>query len=138
MSLRREVSYPTSLHPMHGRLGSVQAARRGVNTDASTGIKRRGQRGVNAAALIEAHRELLTSLTPEQHDKLKVAYRKYCTRVLTCPLRFYDMQGAFLAHGLTSPGFITAKELGPVRNYTGAPSPRRSIIQVAIPHICSC
>ena len=87
---------------MPGRVGGLVAAthraREAKAAAAAAQSKRKGQRSSTAAALIELHREFFESLSPKQYEKL---------------------YAAFIANGKAEPGFITAKELGPLLKSLG-------------------
>jgi len=61
-------------------------------------LKRKGQRGLRATVLLDTHKELLESMTPEQFEAL---------------------HEKFLEYGVSRPGFLTVKELGPLLRAVG-------------------
>lgn len=95
---------------MHARLGAIAARQRKLADEREVALKSRGQRGLNAVALVARHREFLDGLDAASLAKLHTA---------------------FLAHGRTRPGFIVAKELAPLLRSLGD-APRPSEIQEMI------
>jgi calmodulin len=88
-----------------GRIGALIRSKRAQRAREKTAIAgsgpigvKKGQRSTTAAALVDLYREYFESLSPQQYAKL------------------YD---AFTAHGKTEPGFVTAKELGPLLRALG-------------------
>lgn len=112
-----------------GRIGALaSAARRARDAKAAAAAgatKKKAQRSSTAAALIELHREFFESLSPSQYERLEAALRfLLLSRTFTapCPAQLY---AAFLAHGKSEQGFVTAKELGPLLKSLGdEPRPR--------------
>lgn len=95
---------------IRARFGAIVGSKVRTREAAAAATKKKGQRSMTAAALIESHRELLESLSPQQYEAL---------------------QAAFVKHGKTQAGFITAKELGPLLKAIGD-NPRPMELQTLI------